>query len=134
MSDIALIEWHDGVVEHVALAQGGRVSIAFSHLAVYERRAPDLYDIVSYGATVTAHGTTEVSCTGTLAPSSRVDLVRIDGNELSAGRTVPKDRAKSGGALEVLFGGGTVLSLVCNQLTLELGTRNAVVETWAGQL
>ena len=84
MAELELLELYDAQLEEAVLRIGGGALLRFSHVAVYERKAPELYDVVSYRAEAVCTDVTDMHCSGVFDDRSKVSGLLIDGTELSS--------------------------------------------------
>jgi hypothetical protein len=130
---ISYIESHDARLAQLEMRAGEPLTIAFSHLPVYVRRAEDLYGIWSYRATLSLTGLRELRVTGPLVSDDYVsDAVatylgsRIDWIALQSEH--PVDR------IAFVMGSGGRIDVHCGHAKLELLERLKHIEDWIGPL
>jgi len=135
MHVIELVEFHDGEVERLVLEQGGLVVVHFSHLSIYETRAVDLYDIVSYEAELRATDAIELVLRGAISRGNKVAFLRVNDEEArSLSLEETQTMLKSGTAAELHFDNGATLAFRCSNIELILRRRGEVIEEWKGPL
>ncbi len=136
MADIELLELHDAELGEAVLGIGGSARLRFSHVAVYERKAAELYDVVSYSAEALCTGVTDMHCIGTLDDRNKVSGLLIDGTELSSAEETALLHAehRSSANVALVFFGGARIELACSRISFRLQQRGRVIEVWEGPL
>jgi hypothetical protein len=132
-----LIELHDAEIHQVVMCSTGDVVVAFGHVAVYERREQDKYDLVSYEAELVARGAANLSCPGLSAGGNVVSCWFLGDREIGSDVETQLTRTTSmmaGGKVSINLTTGATIGFNCDALGLRLGRRGKVFDTWEGPL
>lgn len=136
MAEVELLQLHDARLEEAVLRLGGSALLRFAHVTVYERKAPELYDVVSYGAEAVCTGVTDMHCVGAFDDWSKISSLLIDGTELSSAEETALLHAehRSSANVALVFFGGARIELACARISFRLQQRGRVIEVWEGPL
>jgi len=133
---IALVEFHDAVIDSLVLDMQGRCLVHFKHLPIYHERDRDNFEIWSYEAALQLFDVRKICVEGIGGAADYVsDMLSVggDGDPLNSGR-MPVDQRLSVSKVELRFGSGRVAEIECGTMLLTLERATEHVEDWAGPL
>lgn len=139
LHDVALVEFHDAVVERVEVTRTGNVCVEFSHLAIYRRESVDTFGVWSFRAEFRLAGVEAFAADGA-TPGDEADTLEdarvlgsdgnpIDSAALGRGESFALGELELRWALSgarVAFRGGTISLKLLEQLER--------IEAWTGEL
>lgn len=136
MAEVELLQLHDARLAEAVLTIGGTALLRFAHVTVYERKAAEVYDVVSYSAEAVCTGVTDMHCIGSLDDRNKVSGLLVDGTELSSAEETALLHAehRSSANVALVFFGGARIQLACARISFRLQQRGRVIEVWEGPL
>jgi hypothetical protein len=131
--DIAFIEFYDAEVTAITIEQQ-RLTVALSHVSVYELVQPEYYAVWSFAAKLVINGVHNalLRLAGQL-PQELVDA-HIDGSYPDLHSTATLLIGTKAAALHLVFRDGSELGCNCTSARLEIGVKNRRLDDWVGPL